>query len=229
MCAGIPFKEGLKWFSINQTFLETSNIDIGDMMVSQEGSEVLGIPNIVPIDINALLTQNWCSRYLLSPHDKVKKIWNGPTFSNIAFSSILLTLQYLENNLTYDDVINQCKLTWENWICSRIQPKDRPICTHSNHQHPSFWCLSVWCRSGYFDSSAVVRYKRHTRRRSCDTERICYWCSGSADQYSSAESMFGLSQQTYCSLQWGPNEDAFSYPKSHLTEYWRELYLQNNC
>ena len=58
MCAGIPFKKSLKWFSINQAFFKTGNIDIGDMMVSQEGREVLGIPNNVPIDINALLTQN---------------------------------------------------------------------------------------------------------------------------------------------------------------------------
>ena len=34
--------------------------------------------------------------YLLSPHDRVKKMWKGPQFSNIAFSSILLTLQYLD-------------------------------------------------------------------------------------------------------------------------------------
>ena len=54
MCAGIPFKEGLKWFSINQTFLKTGNIDVGDMMFSQEGSEVLGIPDIVTIDNNML-------------------------------------------------------------------------------------------------------------------------------------------------------------------------------
>ena len=58
MCARIPFKEGLEWFSINQAFFKTGNIDIGDMMVSQEGREVLGIPDIVPIDFNALLTQN---------------------------------------------------------------------------------------------------------------------------------------------------------------------------
>ena len=35
--------------------------------------------------------------YLLSPQDRVKKMWKGPTFSNMAFNSILLTLQYLQN------------------------------------------------------------------------------------------------------------------------------------
>ena len=65
MCARIPFKEGLKWFSINQAFLKTGNIDVGDMMVSQEGSEVLGIPDIVTIDINALLTQNVLDTFYL--------------------------------------------------------------------------------------------------------------------------------------------------------------------
>ena len=65
MCARIPFKEGLKWFSINQTFLKTGNIDVGDMMVSQEGSEVLGIPDIVTIDISALLTQNVLDTFYL--------------------------------------------------------------------------------------------------------------------------------------------------------------------
>ena len=44
--------------------------------------------------------------YLLSPHDRVKKIWKGPQFSSIAFNSILLTLQYL-----------RWIVTCEHWLC----------------------------------------------------------------------------------------------------------------
>ena len=94
MNAGILLKEILNRLSIDHALLEPSIVDIGDIMILQECGEVLRVPddltfyNIADIYISFPL-------YLLSPHDRVKKIWNGPTFSSIALSSILLTLQYL--------------------------------------------------------------------------------------------------------------------------------------
>ena len=54
MGAGVLLKELINCYSIDSTFFMARNIDIGDMMVSQEGCEVLGIPDIVTIGINML-------------------------------------------------------------------------------------------------------------------------------------------------------------------------------
>ena len=95
MCAGVFLKEIINCYSINSAFFMASHIDISYMMIFQESCEVFRIPGnktfVHQCNVNCTLYS-----YLLSPHDRVKKMWKGPTFSNIAFSSILLTLQYLE-------------------------------------------------------------------------------------------------------------------------------------
>ena len=92
MHAGVLLKECLNIFSVNPALLTASVVDVGNFMITQEGSKVLRVPDVFTFLQYCRLT---CHIYLLSPHDRVKKIWNGPTFSSIAFSSILLTLQYL--------------------------------------------------------------------------------------------------------------------------------------
>ena len=102
MNAGVLLKKILNGFSIYSALLKPSIVDVGDIVIPHECGKVLWVPddltfyNIADIYISLPL-------YLLSPHDRVKKIWNGPTFSSIAFSSILLTLQYLdEYNFEYN-------------------------------------------------------------------------------------------------------------------------------
>ena len=92
MNAGVLLKECLNIFSINPALLTASVVDVVNIVITQEGSKVLRVPDVFTFLQYCRLT---CHIYLLSPHDRVKKIWNGPTFSSIAFSSILLTLQYL--------------------------------------------------------------------------------------------------------------------------------------
>ena len=93
MNAGVLLKKCLNIFSINPALLLASSIDVRDIVIPQEGSEVLRVPDV--FNIFTTLQIYVSDLYLLSPHDRVKKMWKGPTFSSIALSSILLTLQYL--------------------------------------------------------------------------------------------------------------------------------------
>ena len=93
MNAGVLLKKCLNIFTINPALLVASSIDVRDIVIPQEGSEVLRVPDV--FNIFTTLQIYVSDLYLLSPHDRVKKMWKGPTFSSIALSSILLTLQYL--------------------------------------------------------------------------------------------------------------------------------------
>ena len=46
MHAGVHLKECLNIFSVNPTLLTASVVDVGHIMVTQEGSEVLRVPDI---------------------------------------------------------------------------------------------------------------------------------------------------------------------------------------
>ena len=49
MDAGVLLKECLNCFSINPALLVASIIDVGNVVFSQEGSEILGVPNIIAL------------------------------------------------------------------------------------------------------------------------------------------------------------------------------------
>ena len=47
MNAGVLLKKWLNWHSINSALLMTSIVDVGYIMITQEGSEVLRVPDDV--------------------------------------------------------------------------------------------------------------------------------------------------------------------------------------
>ena len=47
MHAGVLLKKILNCFSINPALLVASIIDVGNVVFSQEGSEILGVPNVI--------------------------------------------------------------------------------------------------------------------------------------------------------------------------------------
>ena len=71
MNAGVLFKKILNRFSIYSALLKPSIVDVGDIMISQECRKVLRVPDVFTFLQYCRLT---CHIYLLSPHDRVKKI-----------------------------------------------------------------------------------------------------------------------------------------------------------
>ena len=49
MNAGVLLKECLNCFSIDPALLVTSIIDVGNIVITQEGSEILGVPSIIAL------------------------------------------------------------------------------------------------------------------------------------------------------------------------------------
>ena len=71
MNAGVLLKECLNIFSIYLALLVASIVDVGNFVITQEGSKVLRVPDVFTYLQYCRLT---CQIYLLSPHDRVKKI-----------------------------------------------------------------------------------------------------------------------------------------------------------
>ena len=74
MHAGVLLKKILNCFSINPALLVASIIDVGNVVFSQEGSEILGVPDNVIAMYCHNIADSYISNYLLSPHDRVKKM-----------------------------------------------------------------------------------------------------------------------------------------------------------
>ena len=74
MNAGVLFKECLNGFSINPALLIASIIDVSNVVFTQEGSEILGVPDNVIALYCHNIADSYISNYLLSPHDRVKKM-----------------------------------------------------------------------------------------------------------------------------------------------------------
>ena len=47
MDAGVLLKKCLNWFSINPALLVATIVDIGDIVITQKGSEVLWVPDVL--------------------------------------------------------------------------------------------------------------------------------------------------------------------------------------
>ena len=74
MNAGVLLKKILNGFSIYPALLMASIVDVGDIMISQECRKVLRVPDVFTLLQNIADVYIFILFYLLSPHDRVKKI-----------------------------------------------------------------------------------------------------------------------------------------------------------